>query len=104
MPLEDSIWDAVDGRYSAAKLYDERFCPLKDKKPSIRFRRRPRKHEGLYTGAGGFRVQRNPKRGFAIQESVNTRRGVERVSDMPSNSRAKRKRTIKLTLVRKTNV
>ena len=37
------------------KLYDERFCPLKDKKPEdIDFVVVRENNEGLYTGAGGF--------------------------------------------------
>src|SRR5580692_523548 len=60
------------------KLYDERFCPLKDKKPEdIDFVVIRENNEGLYTGAGGF-VFKNTPNEIAIQESVNTRRGVER--------------------------
>ena len=37
------------------KLYDERFCPLKDKKPEhIDFVVVRENNEGLYTGGGGF--------------------------------------------------
>ena len=37
------------------KLYDERFCPLKDKKPEhIDFVVVRENNEGLYTGSGGF--------------------------------------------------
>ena len=60
------------------KLYDERFCPLKDKKPDdIDFVVVRENNEGLYTGAGGFVFKGTPHE-IAIQESVNTRRGVER--------------------------
>src|SRR5271154_1438507 len=60
------------------KLYDERFCPLKDKKPEhIDFVVVRENNEGLYTGAGGFVFKGTPNE-IAIQESVNTRRGVER--------------------------
>src|SRR5512142_747725 len=60
------------------KLYDERFCPLKDKKPSdIDFVVVRENNEGLYTGSGGFTFKGTPNE-IAIQESVNTRRGVER--------------------------
>ena len=60
------------------KLYDERFCPLKDKKPEdIDFVVVRENNEGLYTGAGGFVFKGTPHE-VAIQESVNTRRGVER--------------------------
>jgi 3-isopropylmalate dehydrogenase len=60
------------------KLYDQRFCPLKDKQPEdIDFVVVRENNEGLYTGAGGFVFKGTPNE-IAIQESVNTRRGVER--------------------------
>ncbi len=60
------------------KLYDERFCPLKDKQPEdIDFVVVRENNEGLYTGAGGFVFKGTPHE-IAVQESVNTRRGVER--------------------------
>jgi len=60
------------------RLYDERFCPLKDKKPAdIDFVVVRENNEGLYTGSGGFVFKGTPHE-IAIQESVNTRRGVER--------------------------
>ncbi len=60
------------------KLYDERFCPLKNKKPEdIDFVVVRENNEGLYTGAGGFVFKGTPHE-VAIQESINTRRGVER--------------------------
>jgi 3-isopropylmalate dehydrogenase len=60
------------------KLYDERFCPLKDKGPEhIDFVVVRENNEGLYTGAGGF-VFKGTAHEIAVQESVNTRRGVER--------------------------
>jgi len=60
------------------KLYDERFCPLKGKKPEdIDFVVVRENNEGLYTGAGGLAFKGTPHE-VAIQESVNTRRGVER--------------------------
>ena len=60
------------------KLYDERFCPLKDKTPAdIDFVVVRENNEGLYTGSGGFVFKGTPHE-IAIQESVNTRRGVER--------------------------
>lgn len=60
------------------RLYDERFCPLKDKKPEdIDFVVVRENNEGLYTGAGGFLFKGTPHE-IAIQESINTRRGVER--------------------------
>jgi 3-isopropylmalate dehydrogenase len=60
------------------KLYDQRFCPLKDKTPEdIDFVVIRENNEGLYTGSGGFVFKGTPNE-IAIQESVNTRRGVER--------------------------
>jgi 3-isopropylmalate dehydrogenase len=60
------------------KLYDERFCPLKDKKPEdIDFVVVRENNEGLYTGSGGFVFKGTPHE-IAVQESINTRRGVER--------------------------
>jgi 3-isopropylmalate dehydrogenase len=60
------------------RLYDDRFCPIKDKKPEdIDFVVVRENNEGLYTGSGGFTFKGTPNE-IAIQESVNTRRGVER--------------------------
>ena len=60
------------------RLYDARFCPLKDKQPEdIDFVVVRENNEGLYTGAGGFVFKGTPHE-VAVQESVNTRRGVER--------------------------
>jgi 3-isopropylmalate dehydrogenase len=60
------------------RLYDDRFCPIKDKKPEdIDFVVIRENNEGLYTGSGGFTFKGTPNE-IAIQESVNTRRGVER--------------------------
>ncbi|HUI05962.1 MAG TPA: 3-isopropylmalate dehydrogenase [Verrucomicrobiae bacterium] len=60
------------------KLYDERFCPLKDKKPEdVDFVVIRENNEGLYTGSGGFVFKGTPNE-IAVQESINTRRGVER--------------------------
>ena len=60
------------------RLYDERFCPLKDKKPEdIDFVVVRENNEGLYAGTGGFLFKDTPNE-IAVQESVNTRRGVER--------------------------
>ncbi|MGA4645710.1 3-isopropylmalate dehydrogenase [Limisphaera sp. 4302-co] len=60
------------------RLYDARFCPLKDKGPEdVDFVVVRENNEGLYTGAGGF-VFRGTPHEVAVQESINTRRGVER--------------------------
>lgn len=86
------------------KLYDERFCPLKDKKPAdIDFVVVRENNEGLYTGAGGFVFKGTPNE-VAMQESVNTRRGVERCLRYAFEVARKRKKENKLTLCGKTNV
>jgi len=86
------------------KLYDERFCPLKDKKPEhIDFVVVRENNEGLYTGAGGFVFKGTPHE-VALQESVNTRRGVERCLRYAFEYTRKRNKDKKLTLCGKTNV
>ena len=86
------------------KLYDERFCPLKDKKPEqIDFVVVRENNEGLYTGAGGLIFKGTPNE-VAIQESVNTRRGVERCLRYAFEYTRKRNKDKKLTLCGKTNV
>jgi 3-isopropylmalate dehydrogenase len=86
------------------KLYDERFCPLKDKKPAdIDFVVVRENNEGLYTGSGGF-VFKGTTNEIAIQESVNTRRGVERCLRYAFDYTRKRNKDKKLTLCGKTNV
>jgi len=86
------------------KLYDERFCPLKDKKPEdIDFVVVRENNEGLYTGAGGF-VFKGTANEVALQESVNTRRGVERCLRFAFDFTRKRNKDKKLTLCGKTNV
>ena len=86
------------------KLYDERFCPLKGKKPEhIDFVVVRENNEGLYTGAGGFVFKGTPNE-VAVQESINTRRGVERCLRYAFDYARKRNRQKKLTLCGKTNV
>src|SRR5579872_6280459 len=86
------------------KLYDERFCPLKDKKPEdIDFVVVRENNEGLYTGAGGF-VFKGTANEVALQESVNTRRGVERCLRFAFEYTRNRGNDNKLTLCGKTNV
>src|SRR5882672_2074273 len=86
------------------KLYDERFCPLKDKGPKeIDFVVVRENNEGLYTGAGGF-VFKGTANEVALQESVNTRRGVERCLRFAFEFTRKRNKEKKLTLCGKTNV
>src|SRR5437016_5163189 len=86
------------------KLYDGRFCPLKDKTPQdIDFVVVRENNEGLYTGAGGFIFKGTPNE-VALQESVNTRRGVERCLRFAFEFTRKRNKDKKLTLCGKTNV
>lgn len=86
------------------KLYDERFCPLKEKKPEhIDFVVVRENNEGLYTGVGGFVFKGTPSE-VALQESVNTRRGVERCLRYAFEFARKRNKAKKLTLCGKTNV
>jgi 3-isopropylmalate dehydrogenase len=86
------------------KLYDERFCPLKDKKPEhIDFVVVRENNEGLYTGSGGFVFKGSPHE-VAVQESVNTRRGVERCLRFAFEYARRRNKENKLTLCGKTNV
>ena len=60
------------------KLYRAVDCPLKDKGPEdIDFIVVRENNEGIYTGSGGFVFKGTPHE-VAIQESVNTRRGVDR--------------------------
>ena len=57
--------------------------------------------EGMYVGAGGLHARGTPQE-VAVQESVNTRRGVERVVRYAFDLAERRRRHV--TLVHKTNV
>jgi 3-isopropylmalate dehydrogenase len=86
------------------KLYDERFCPLKDKGPAeIDFVVVRENNEGIYTGSGGFVFKGTPHE-IAVQESINTRRGVERCLRYAFEFARKRNKDKKLMLCGKTNV
>ena len=86
------------------KLYDERFCPLKDKKAAdVDFVVVRENNEGLYTGAGGFVFKGTPHE-IAVQESINTRRGVERCLRYAFEFTRRRNQRKTLTLCGKTNV
>ena len=86
------------------KLYAGVQCPLVDKGPEdIDFVVVRENTEGLYAGSGGYLRKGTPHE-VAIQESVNTRMGVERCVRYAfeyARNRGKRK---KLTLCGKTNV
>ncbi len=61
------------------KLFDERLCPLKGKTvDDVNFVVFRENTEGLYVGTGGFFKKGTPDE-VAIQESVNTYKGVERI-------------------------
>ncbi|HDH04143.1 MAG TPA: 3-isopropylmalate dehydrogenase [Nitrospirae bacterium] len=86
------------------KLYPGIECPLKDKGPDhIDFVVVRENTEGIYTGAGGFFKKGTPDE-VAVQESINTRKGVERCVRYAFEYCKKRQKNNKLTLCGKTNV
>ena len=86
------------------KLYPGVETPLKDKGPDeIDFVVVRENTEGLYAGAGGFLKRGTPDE-IAVQESVNTRKGVERCLRYAFEATRKRDRAKTLTLCGKTNV
>ena len=86
------------------KLYPGIDCPLKGKGPEeIDFVVVRENTEGLYAGAGGFLKKGTPDE-VATQESVNTRKGVERCIRFAFDYCKKRNKMNKLTLCGKTNV
>jgi len=86
------------------KLYPGVDCPLKDKGPDdvdlVVVRENT---EGLYVSSGGFTRKGTPHE-VAIQESVNTRMGVERCIRYAFEYCRARDKEKKLTLCGKTNV
>jgi len=86
------------------ELYNERFCPLKDKGPEdIDFVVVRENSEGLYKGAGEFQSKGTPEE-VAVQISHNTRKGVERCIRYAFEYTRRRNKKKKLTLCGKTNV
>ncbi len=86
------------------KLYEGVYTPLKDKGPDdIDFVVVRENTEGLYTGAGGFLKKGTPDE-IAIQESINTRKGVERCLRYAFEYCRKRNKKKELLLCGKTNV
>ena len=86
------------------KLYDERFCPLKNKKPEdVDFVVVRENSEGLYKGMGSFENKGTPDE-IATQISHNTRKGVERCIRYAFNYTEKYAKKKQLTLCGKTNV
>ncbi len=86
------------------KLYPGVETPLKGKGPEeIDFVVVRENTEGLYAGSGGFLKKGTPDE-VAIQESINTRKGVERCLRYAFNFCRRRNKAKKLTLCGKTNV
>lgn len=86
------------------QLYDEKFCPLKNKKPDdINFVVVRENSEGLYKGMGEFQNKDTPSE-VAIQISHNTYKGVERCLRYAFEYTQKYGKKKKLTLCGKTNV
>jgi 3-isopropylmalate dehydrogenase len=86
------------------KLYEGVYTPLRGKGPDdIDFVVVRENTEGLYAGAGGC-LKRGTSDEVAIQESINTRKGVERCIRYAFEYCRKRNKRKKLTLCGKTNV
>lgn len=86
------------------KLYPGVETPLKDKGPAeIDFVVVRENSEGLYVGAGGV-LKKGTADEVAVQESINTRKGVERCLRYAFEYCQKRNQRKKLTLCGKTNV
>ncbi len=86
------------------KLYPGVETPLKDKGPDdIDFVVVRENTEGFYVGSGGF-LRKGTSDEVAIQESINTRKGVERCLRYAFELCQKRNKEKKLTLCGKTNV
>lgn len=86
------------------KLYPGVETPLRDKGPAeIDYVVVRENTEGLYTGAGGVLKKGTPDE-VAVQESINTRKGVERCLRYAFEYCRKRNRKKMLTLCGKTNV
>ncbi|MBM3255040.1 MAG: 3-isopropylmalate dehydrogenase [Candidatus Omnitrophica bacterium] len=86
------------------KLYNQDFCPLKDKLPEdIDFVVVRENSEGLYKGMGEFQ-NKGTAQEVATQISYNTRKGVERCLRYAFDYCRKRNKRKKLTLCGKTNV
>jgi 3-isopropylmalate dehydrogenase len=85
-------------------LYPGVETPLRNKGPAdIDFVVVRENTEGLYAGTGGF-LRKGTLQEVAVQESVNTRFGVERCIRFAFNACRKRNKQRKLTLCGKTNV
>jgi 3-isopropylmalate dehydrogenase len=86
------------------KLYEGVETPLAGKTPAdIEFVVVRENTEGLYTGSGGVMKKDTPDE-VAVQESINTRKGVERCIRFAFELARKRNKDRKVTLCGKTNV
>jgi len=86
------------------KLYPGVETPLRNKGPKeIDFVVIRENTEGLYTGSGGF-LKKGTGDEIAVQESINTRKGVERCIRFAFEYTKTRNKENKLTLCGKTNV
>ncbi len=86
------------------RLYNDAFCPVKDKKPGdVDFVVVRENSEGLYKGMGEFRDKGTAEE-VAIQTSYNTRKGVERCIRYAFEVARKRNKRKQLILCGKTNV
>ena len=86
------------------KLYPGVKTPLRDKGPEdVDFLVVRENTEGLYSGAGGI-LKKNTPDEVAVQESINTRKGVERCLRYAFEATRKRGKANTLTLCGKTNV
>ncbi len=86
------------------RLYDSRFCPLKDKNPEdIDFVVVRENTEGLYKGLGEFKDKGTDSE-VALQISHNTRKGIERCVRYAFEYARKRNKRKTVTLCGKTNV
>lgn len=86
------------------RLYPGVDCPLKNKGPEdIDFVIVRENNEGLYVGVGGF-TRKGTMEEVAVQESINTRKGVERCIRYAFEYARKRDKKKKLTFSGKTNV
>jgi 3-isopropylmalate dehydrogenase len=86
------------------KLFDDRFCPVKDKKPEdVDFVVVRENTEDLYVGMGGF-CHKGTAHEVAEQSMIATRMGVERCLRYAFDLTRRRNKTNTLTLCAKTNV
>ena len=85
-------------------LYDKRFCPLANKEEKdVDFVVVRENTEGLYCGSGGF-LKKDTLDEVAVQESINTYKGVERCIRFAFEYAKKRNKRKQVTLCGKTNV